>query len=1025
MGLRSVVLAGLAFCLLTGAAVAQPLDKMDEFLIEALDAAGQDEMIPVVALLAPAPDPQALASYLEGFSRTQRKELAWHWLEQRADAAQWELLTWLDREELDGNAERVRGLVLANGIALKAKPALIEELAAEKQVRIVTHDPKRDVLLEEVPESQPFTANELDELAYGVDLIGAPLVWADGYTGEGILVAVIDTGVNYNHQDLADHLWDGGTEYPNHGWDFSNGDNDPMDNNGHGTHCAGTVCGDGTAGNQTGVAPDATLMCINAIGGGGSYAEYWESLDFALEQGADVTSSSLGWQYSWITDAVRSTFRTNFDLINEAGMINIVAAGNEGTWNGAPNNLRTPGTVPSPWAHPDQTLEGGLSGVVTVGATDEFDNIAGFSSIGPVSWENVSPFNDYPYGGGDMGLLKPDVSAPGVEVLSLSNTSNTGYVSQGWSGTSMATPHVAGLVALMLSKFEEQTPAEVDEILQTTALDLGTTGKDNSYGAGRVDAWLAVDAVVSVTGILSGVVTDANTGDPIEGVRIAFEETSRADTTLADGSYSVELPAEEPMTMLVFHPPYADHVGEPVTLADGEELTVDVALNVGEFGVDPVQISLSVEEETSTETQFTVTNTGSWDMDVALSLSPSMEPPEWLGDVFEETIGDILADGSLRGVQYVDGNFYVTGSNNFSNPNYIYRFNEELSEYETFIQPGSDAPDAPNMGMLDLAWDGEYLWGSMDSDIIAMDPETMQEVMRVEGPYNPNRALTYDSDSGYLWVAEAFQDLVAIDPQTGEVMRQYESDLFIYGMDTNPHATDGFRLLLAVRDSASDRSLYAFNPETEEMVHLDHLPDALDRDVIGFTVADGYGLYYVAAVGLLESNQGDLLKGWQMDATVNWAAMTETTFTLAPDEQREVGLTLDAAALPLDTYDVFILAHHNTINPNSAIPLSMEVWSGVAGENGSTLPEVFALNPAYPNPFNPSTRISFDVPRSAHLDLRVYDLLGRQVATLHQGQIAAGRYTQTLDLGGMASGMYFVRMQSEGFSAVQKLMLMK
>jgi hypothetical protein len=132
-----------------------------------------------------------------------------------------------------------------------------------------------------------------------------------------------------------------------------------------------------------------------------------------------------------------------------------------------------------------------LSGVITVGATNIGDGIAGFSGRGPVSWQNASPWFDYPWPS-EMGLLDPDVSAPGVNVTSLRYNNNSGYVG-GWNGTSMATPHVAGLIALMLSKNPMLTPAELDSIIETTSVDLGTPGKDNNYGAGRIDACGAVN----------------------------------------------------------------------------------------------------------------------------------------------------------------------------------------------------------------------------------------------------------------------------------------------------------------------------------------------------------------------------------------------------------------------------------------------------------------------------------------------------------------------------------------------------
>ena len=266
-----------------------------------------------------------------------------------------------------------------------------------------------------------------------------------------------------------------------------------MDDMGHGTHCAGTVAGDSTAGSQTGIAPDAAIMALKVLdnAGGGYESSCWESIEFSVDNDADIMSISLGWSHAWGPD--RSSWRDSMSAALWAGLIASVASGNEGNDYGAPDNVRTPGDIPPPWLHPDQSLTGGLSAVVSVGATNSNDGIAGFSSRGPVSWESISPFNDYPYNP-EMGLIRPDISAPGENIKSLAHYSDTGYES-GWSGTSMATPCVAGVMALMISKDPSITPSQMSEIIETSALHLGTTGKNNVYGSGRVDAYDAVSLV--------------------------------------------------------------------------------------------------------------------------------------------------------------------------------------------------------------------------------------------------------------------------------------------------------------------------------------------------------------------------------------------------------------------------------------------------------------------------------------------------------------------------------------------------
>ncbi len=498
-----------------------------------LNQTHSDDFIPILIILDVQGDYQDLMSQTEGMDRYERREYVITVLQDIAGVTQRRVKDYLRSFEPSGKVQGLQSLWIVNALYGRATPQVIRGLEGFPEIAEVRYDPEEYLLFNErSPRGNVRESDGSDEIVWGVLDINADQVWSLGYDGTGVVVGVIDTGVNYNHVDLADHMWNGGPAYPNHGWDFYNNDNDPMDDGsaffgGHGTHVSGTVASDGTAGSQCGVAPNASIMAIKVLSGDGYGTEgpVLDGIEFAVNQGADIFTMSLGWQ----TTSQRNAFRTACNNALAAGVIGTIAAGNEGNQQWIypiPGNVRTPGDVPPPWLHPDQTLTGGTSCVVTVGATNSSHTIAGFSSRGPVTWENVGPWYDYAYSGGSqMGLIDPDVCAPGENIKSLDFNNIWGYVS-GWSGTSMATPHVAGTVALMLDKNPNLTPAELDMYLETTALDWGSAGKDNTYGAGRIDALAAVNAVPGGGGPPDVSVTLTPTGStslPASGGTLYFD----------------------------------------------------------------------------------------------------------------------------------------------------------------------------------------------------------------------------------------------------------------------------------------------------------------------------------------------------------------------------------------------------------------------------------------------------------------------------------------------------------------------
>lgn len=301
-----------------------------------------------------------------------------------------------------------------------------------------------------------------------VPKIGAPEVWQQlGLRGRGVTIAIIDTGIDYNHAALGKGFGPGFKVAG--GYDFHNDDADPMDDNGHGTHVAGIAAGETAP--VVGVAPGATLLAYKVLdqNGEGKASTILAAIDRAADPNgdgdpsdrADVVNMSLGGRPILDDPLVAAVERAI-----AAGVVFAISAG----------NARINGSIGSPGISPS---------AVTVGATNLNDAAAFFTSRGPV---------------GRTWLLKPEVSAPGVKINSARRTG--GSVSA--SGTSMAAPHVAGLAALIIERHPDWTPEEVKSAIVSTAVPVMTLEEAEyeqptrilAAGIGRIDARRAVDATL-------------------------------------------------------------------------------------------------------------------------------------------------------------------------------------------------------------------------------------------------------------------------------------------------------------------------------------------------------------------------------------------------------------------------------------------------------------------------------------------------------------------------------------------------
>jgi serine protease AprX len=433
----------------------------------------------------------------------------------------------------------------ANMLVATVSRPVIEVLAARADVaRIDSNRPMRwiedpSISNLQVTSSKP-NIPEVAEL--GVMNVNAPAVWALGFTGQGIVIGDLDTGMRWTHNALKPRYrgWNGVTADHNYNWHDSIhsgggscGANTvaPCDDQGHGTHTAGTTVGDDGTGNQIGVAPGAKWIgCRNMDQGNGTPATYTECFQFTIAP-TDLTGSNPNpslrphvLNNSWTCPAsegctTRAELETIVQNTEAAGIFVEASAGNSG-----------PGcsTVSDPPAI--------YSNSFSTGAINAADNsLASFSSRGPSTYYTPN-------------LLKPNISAPGVTVRSSLRTSDTSFGTM--SGTSMAGPHVVGVVALLWSARPtlSRNIAATKTILQNTAnpsVTLAPTQTcggtpstqipNNSFGYGRVDALAAVNAVPTAgQGSIAGTVTTSD-GASVAGVTVSLTG-ARSARTITDSS---------------------------------------------------------------------------------------------------------------------------------------------------------------------------------------------------------------------------------------------------------------------------------------------------------------------------------------------------------------------------------------------------------------------------------------------------------------------------------------------------------
>jgi subtilisin family serine protease len=475
-------------------------------LYSVLQNANPDEEIQIIVTLADQVDPK---NFKDKDKKLRRSRLL-KALKNKAEKTQKNLTNYLKLNRVN----KIKSFWVFNGLAATVKARMITKIALLADVESVSLDAT-------ITLPEPQTSADTGPTGWNISMIRAPELWALGFNGDGVVVASMDTGVDATHPDLASR-WRGGSN----SWFDPHGEHaTPYDYSGHGTGVMGVLVGADSGGTAIGVAPGAQWISVKLFADSGfsNYSKIHAGFQWLLDPDGDSETDDApdvvnnSWGFPDQRGNCINEFQTDIETLKTAGIAVVFSAGNEG-----------------PQTSTDESPANNPNGFAA-GAVDINETIAIFSAHGPSACDQT---------------IFPEVVAPGVNIY----TADLGNYYWEPSGTSFAAPHVSGAMGLLMSIYPTLSISEIEAAITASAVDLGETGLDNTYGYGLLDVMAAYnllgqsysqpphtmnDIVTIPRNSTTEINILANDVDPdgfINPESVLFRSGTKADTTVRGGT---------------------------------------------------------------------------------------------------------------------------------------------------------------------------------------------------------------------------------------------------------------------------------------------------------------------------------------------------------------------------------------------------------------------------------------------------------------------------------------------------------
>ncbi len=563
----------------------------------------------------------------------------------------------------------------------------------------------------------------------------------------------------------------------------------------------------------------------------------------------------------------------------------------------------------------------------------------------------------------------------------------------------------------------------------------GTDGMEYTYwneypaGAAVLEEGRAIKfttALIIVTGAVRGTVVEAATGQPIANAEIRGDPTSFGLAN-QDGEFHFDVLVGDDYTFTAWAPGYNEQTVEGIDIEEGCTVNLEFSLTNPEFGLSQESIELELAPDYATVASFTISNTGNGPLTFCSYYDyPGGEEEERWRRLLDFDVTAVTEDTRINGVGFLADAIWVTGSNSRQNPNLFYQFNREGELVDTINQPTES-----DYGFRGVAIVGDLIYGGEGQWIIGVDAEGAAHDS-IPGPLQIQRALAYDPETETFWLANSIDPILNID-RDGNVLDEFvnENELEIQGLGFLADDPDGYPLYIASQNKPDpdaqvpEALISKMDPSTGDLKTEVVLEGELDDRVGGMEIVPTYDATKWVMLAVMTNPEGDRVSVYDLGPSTNWVSYSPRAATVETSEDIEIGMSFNAHGLEEDEYGLVIRFEHNAAGLETNFPVRLKVDENAGIDQVEDMPLEFGLQQNYPNPFNALTSISFTLPEDSQVELYLFDISGRQVATVVDKRMKAGAHQAVFEAGELPSGIYLVRLEANARTAFIKMALIK